>query len=171
MQITEDEVRNRILWALINMNSKFQFILLTFSHLISRQRRSHILTSSPLCTGLLPRLSLWLGSWHSWFPTLDWYGSGIVTHKAKWTRNQLPVILHFLQNLLLAMKYCTLHQKPFYFNQKRIKTVTNSWQRQFAGQETIFLCQSSLNNKSITIMIQYCNFFIHESFLNIDGTL
>ena len=34
--------------------------------------------------------------------------------------------------------------------------------KQFSVQEVIFLCQYMPNNKSITIMIHWCNFFINK---------
>ena len=34
--------------------------------------------------------------------------------------------------------------------------------KQFSGEEVIFLCQYLPNNKSITIMIHHCNFFINK---------
>ena len=37
--------------------------------------------------------------------------------------------------------------------------------KQFAGEEVIFLCQYLPNNKSITIMILHCNFFINKYML------
>ena len=53
----------------------------------------------------------------------------------------------------------------FLFQSNEVRTVLNARKlmaSQFAAEEVIFLCQYMPNNKSITIMIHYRNFFINK---------
>ena len=53
----------------------------------------------------------------------------------------------------------------FLFQSNWLKTSRNERKlmvKQFSAEEVIFLCQYLPNNKSITIMIHHCNFFINK---------
>ena len=55
--------------------------------------------------------------------------------------------------------------RSFLFQSAILKTMRNERKlmvKQFAAEEVIFLCQYLPNNKSITIMIHHCNFFINK---------